>query len=68
MKVKAEGIDAELGNNGITLHIATPGKSNNKHVGTLGFGRATLKWKKAHSKKQPKQIPIEKLIDWLEEQ
>jgi hypothetical protein len=46
MKVKAEGIDAELGNNGITLHIASPGKNRNKHVGTLGFGRATLKWRK----------------------
>jgi hypothetical protein len=66
LKVKAEGIDAELGNNGITLHIAQPG--NNRHVGTLGFGRATLKWKRAHSKKQPKRIPIEKLIDWLEAQ
>jgi hypothetical protein len=66
LKVRAEGIDAELGNNGITLHIAKP--SNSRHVGTLGFGRATLKWKKAHSRKQPKQIPIERLIDWLEEQ
>jgi hypothetical protein len=66
MKVKAEGIDAELGNNGITLHIAKP--SNNRHVGTLGFGRAKLRWKKAHSKKAAKEIRIEELINWLEEQ
>jgi len=59
VKVNAEGIDAELGNNGITLHIATPGKNGNKHVGTLGFGRATLKWRKADSKKALQKIPIE---------
>lgn len=64
MKIRAEGIDAELGNNGITLHIAQP--SDNKHIGTLRFGKATLSWKKAYSKKQPKRIPVERLIDWLE--
>ena len=66
MKIKAEGIDAELGNNGITLHIARP--SDSKHIGTLGFGKAKLKWKRAHSKKPPKQVPIERFIDWLEQQ
>lgn len=66
MKIKAEGIDAELGNNGITLHIAHA--NSHKHVGTLGFGKATLKWSKAYTKKGPKKIPVQKLIDWLEEQ
>jgi hypothetical protein len=66
LKVRAEGIDAELGNNGITLHIAKP--SDGKHVGTLRFGRAKLRWSKARTKKGPKEIAIEDLIAWLEEQ
>jgi hypothetical protein len=65
LRIKAEDIEAELGNNGIALHIANNG---GKHLGTLRFGRAKLRWKKAHSKKDPKQINVEKLIDWLEEQ
>jgi hypothetical protein len=66
MKVRAEDIDAELGNNGITLHIAK--SSDSKHVGTLRFGRAKLRWSKARTRKSPKEIPIEDLIDWLEAQ
>jgi hypothetical protein len=66
LKIKAEGIDAELGNNGITLHIAKP--TGNKHIGTLGFGKAKLKWRKAYSKKPATEIRVEALIGWLEEQ
>jgi hypothetical protein len=65
LKVRAEGIDAELGNNGITLHIAKPG--DGRHIGTLRFGRAKLRWTKARSR-SPKEIAIEDLIAWLEEQ
>jgi hypothetical protein len=66
VKVRAEDIDAELGNNGITLHIAK--SSDGKHVGTLRFGRAKLRWSKARTRKNPKEIPIEELIEWLEDQ
>jgi hypothetical protein len=54
--------DDKLGNKGISLRIAN---NAGKHVGTLGFGRATLRWRKANSRKPPVQIPIEDLIEWL---
>jgi hypothetical protein len=63
---KGRGHRRRVGNNGITLHIAKSGDS--KHVGTLRFGRAKLRWSKARTRKSPKEIPIEKLIEWLEEQ
>ncbi len=41
MKVKATGIEADLGYNGIVLYIADNG---GKHVGKLRIGQATIEW------------------------
>lgn len=40
MRVKVEDIEAELGNNGITLRIAD---NDGKHIGRLQVGKAKLR-------------------------
>ena len=61
MKVKATGIQADLGNNGIILYISDNG---GKHVGKLRIGQATVEWCKG---KVPigkgKKVPMESFID-----
>ncbi len=63
MRVRVEGIEAELGNNGITLRIADNG---GKHVGRLRFGKAKLRWFKGKTSKNHKDIPLDEFLDWLE--
>lgn len=63
MQVKAEGIEAELGNNGITLRIAD---NSGKHVGRLQVGRAKLRWYKGKTSKNHKDIPLEQFLTWIE--
>lgn len=65
MRVKAEGIEAELGNNGITLRIAD---NDGKHIGRLGIGRAKLRWYKGKTSKNHKDVPLEDFLKWLEAQ
>ena len=62
MKVKAEGIEAELGNNGITMRIAD---NNGKAVGRLQIGKAKLVWSPGKVSKNSKRIEIQEFIDWL---
>jgi hypothetical protein len=63
MRVKAEGIEAELGNNGITLRIAD---NEGKHVGRLQIGRAKLRWFKGKTSKNHKDIPLSAFLEWME--
>jgi hypothetical protein len=51
---------AELGNEGITLHIADNG---GKKVGRLRIGRATVEWMPGRTSKNGRTIPLERLID-----
>lgn len=49
MQVKADGIETQLGNNGITLRIADNG---GKSIGRLQVGRAKLLWFKGQDEHQ----------------
>lgn len=67
MKVKATGIEADLGNNGIILYIADNG---GKHVGKLRVGQATVEWCKGktsigNGRKMPLQDFITRHLDAL---
>jgi hypothetical protein len=63
MQVKAEGIEAELGNNGITLRV----KSNDgKHVGRLQVGKAKLRWYKGKTSVNHKDVSWDAFLEWLE--
>lgn len=63
MRVKAEGIEAELGNNGITLRIAD---NEGKHIGRLQVGKAKLRWFKGKTSKNHKDVPLSDFLEWLE--
>ena len=65
MRVKVEGIEAELGNNGITLRIADNG---GKHVGRLQIGKAKLRWFKGKTSKNHTDVHLKDFLDWLEAQ
>ena len=51
--------EAELGNNGIILHIAD---NTGKKVGRLRIGRATVEWLPGKTSKKTRTIPLERLI------
>ena len=65
MKVKAEDIEAELGNNGITLRIAD---NSGKAVGRLKVGRAKLRWWKGKASTNYTDVSFDKFIAWLDSQ
>jgi hypothetical protein len=65
MQVKAEGIEAELGNNGITLRIAD---NDGKHIGRLQIGKAKLRWFKGKTSKNHKDVQLADFLAWLEKQ
>jgi hypothetical protein len=65
MQVKAEGIEAQLGNNGITLRIAD---NSGKSIGRLQVGRAKLLWFKGKTSSNPTRIDMAKFLAWLDEQ
>ncbi len=64
MQVKAEGIEAQLGNNGITLRIADNG---GKSIGRLQVGRAKLLWFKGKTSTNAKRIDMADFIAWLDQ-
>lgn len=63
MRVRAEGIEAELGNIGITLRIAD---NDGKHIGRLQVGKAKLRWFKGKTSKNHTDVPIGDFLAWLE--
>jgi hypothetical protein len=64
MRVKVEGIEAELGNNGVTFRIAD---NDGKHVGRLQVGRAKLRWFKGKTTKNHKDVSMSEFLAWLED-
>ncbi len=66
MDVKVEGVEGQIGNNGILLRIAQP--NGGSAVGRLWVGRATIKWYKGRKSKDYKSVSMEKLIEWLDSQ
>jgi hypothetical protein len=63
MKVKATGIEAELGNNGIVLYIA---ENSGKHVGKLRIGQATMEWCSGKTSiGNGKKIPMKTFVEAL---
>jgi hypothetical protein len=64
MRVKVEGIEAELGNNGITLRVAD---NEGKHIGRLQVGKAKLRWFKGKTSKNHKDVSMGEFLDWLED-
>ena len=64
MRVKVDGIEAELGNNGITLRIAD---NDGKYVGRLQVGKAKLRWFKGKTSKNHKDVSMAEFLGWLED-
>ena len=54
---------AELGNQGIVLHVADGAKK----VGRLRIGRATVEWFPGKTSKNSKRVRLVKLLEYLEE-
>jgi hypothetical protein len=65
VQVKIEGVEAQLGNNGIMLRIAD---NDGKAVGRLRIGRAKLLWAKGRTSKNFKRIDMDAFLDWLDAQ
>ena len=65
MKIKAEDIEAELGNNGITLRIWG---NDEKLRGRLQVGSAKIRWWKGGASTTYTDVRLEDMIDWLEKQ
>jgi hypothetical protein len=63
MRVRAEGIEAELGYNGIMLRIMD---NEGKHLGRLQVGKAKLRWFKGKTSKNHKDVPLAEFLEWLE--
>lgn len=62
LKVKIEGIEAQLGSTGVTIRIAD---NSGKAVGRLQIGKAKLMWAPGKVSKNTKRIEIQEFIDWL---
>lgn len=61
MKVKATGIEADLGYNGIILYVADNG---GKHVGKLRIGQATVEWCKGKTSiGNGKKVTMQNFVD-----
>jgi hypothetical protein len=65
VQIKAEGIEANLGNNGITLRIAD---NAGKSVGRVQIGRAKLRWWKGKASTNYKDVSMDKFLEWLDSQ
>lgn len=62
MKVKIEGIEAQLGNNGVTIRIAD---NSGKAKGRLQIGKAKLLWYPGKTSTNAKRIEMAEFLDWL---
>lgn len=66
MDVKVEGVEGQIGNNGILLRIFEPRQG--AAVGRLRIGKATLRWYRGRTSSNYKQVTMEKFIEWLDSQ
>jgi len=66
MDVKIEGVEGQIGNNGVLLRISQP--NDGVAVGRLWIGRATLKWYPGRTSKHSKNVTMDKFIAWLDSQ
>lgn len=64
MDVRVEGVEGQIGNNGILLRIYEP--NGGPAVGRLWMGRATLRWYSGKTSKHYKSVSMEKFIEWLD--
>lgn len=53
-----------FGNDGITLHVFG---NDNKKRGRLQIGKAKVKWFAGKTSKNHKEVRLEDLLDWLQE-
>jgi hypothetical protein len=66
MDVKIEGVEGQLGSNGILLRIARP--NGGAAVGRLHIGKANLRWYRGRTSVNYKQVSMSTFIDWLDSQ
>ena len=66
MDVKVEGLEGQIGTNGILLRISEP--NGGAAVGRLQIGKANLKWYRGRTSVNFKQVSMTKLIEWLDSQ
>lgn len=64
MDIKVEGLEGQLGANGILLRISEPKGGAAK--GRLWVGKAKLRWYKGKTNKNFKEVSITEFIDWLD--
>lgn len=66
MDIKIEGVEGQLGNDGILLRIYEPNGGAAK--GRLWVGKAKLKWFKGKTSKNFKEVRITDFLDWMDSQ
>jgi hypothetical protein len=66
MDIRVEGVEGQLGVNGILLRISEPKGGEAK--GRLWIGKAKLRWYKGKASKNFKEVSITELLDWLDSQ
>jgi hypothetical protein len=66
LDVKVEGLEGQIGHNGILLRIAEP--NGGAAIGRLYIGKATLRWFKGRTSKNAKQVSMAQFIAWLDSQ
>jgi hypothetical protein len=62
--VRIEGVEAQLGVNGILLRISEP--KGGPARGRLWMGKAKMRWYKGKTSKNYKEVSITEFLDWLE--
>jgi hypothetical protein len=66
MDIKVEGVEGQLGVNGILLRISEPGGKG--AVGRLWVGKAKLRWYRGKANKNYKEVSIKSFLEWLDTQ
>lgn len=66
MDITVEGVEGQLGANGILLRINEPKGGN--AIGRLWVGKAKLRWYKGKASKNYKEVSITDFLDWLDSQ
>jgi hypothetical protein len=62
--IKVEGLEGQLGANGILLRISEP--KGGEARGRLWIGKAKMRWYKGKNSKTFKEVSINELLEWLE--
>jgi hypothetical protein len=64
--IRVEGVEGQLGVNGILLRISEP--KGGEARGRVWIGKAKLRWYRGKTSKNFKEVSISELLAWLDSQ